>query len=652
MPGLRHLLVAAGICAAAASANAEQAGEPATRQTVTPMSAISGVVTDAITKRHLAGATVSLRVDAQTAALLRPPPVMQTLTDEKGRFVFWPLEARAGYYLNASAIGYSDGGYGRDAGSDSGRRVTLVDRQWFDRADVELRRPGAISGRVLDERGDPVVGVLVRAMRVIHMAGRQQLAGGPTANTDDRGAYRIAGLQPGPYLIIVPSTQMAAPAAALAPLAAKMSGMPSAISPQTTADPMLDIDGVNRLVVGRHAVPPMSADGRLMAYPIAWHPGTPSAATATIVEVGHGDRTGVDVRLQPTRAVTVSGMVEGPGDVIAKMTLRLVPAGNEGLGLGAETATALVAPNGSFTFLNVPAGEYMLDARGTMTEYEFDAGSARYNMPLPPGMTSTGSSAMSLSTGTPGAGMATVSYGPDRHFARLAVVVGERDISNLAVTVHATGTLRGRLAFEGQSPRPEMFPFIIAEPATGDASLGQPRNSNRSGDSTEFVLEGLLPGEYFLRVRGTNPWIVKSISSAGRDYTDTPFDAAGGRHFTDVVITLIDRQAVIEGMVTTSDGRPAPAATVIAFPVDREQWVNYGLTPHRIRTARITNTGSYCLAPLPAGEYFVVAVDDAVARMWHDPAFFEAAVGSASRVKVDWGGTAGQNLRLAEVTAR
>lgn len=615
--------------------------------------AVSGVVTDAVTHRPLGGVTVSLGMD-RAPGMLRPPPLQETITDEKGRFVFWPVEAGSGYFVNASAFGYFEGGYGRDGSERAGRRIALADRQWFDRADISMWRPGAVSGRVLDEHGDPVVGVMVRVMRQVHVAGRAQIASGPNTTTDDRGAYRFAGLLPGRYFVVVPSTQMAAPASALAPLAAKLdpSRVSSGISPPTTGDPMLDVDGATRLVVGRFPTPPASDAGRLMAYPVSWHPGAPTVHSASPIDLDYGtEQTGADVRLEPTPTVRLSGIVRGPAAVPSGLTLRLMPAGSEGLGLGSEAATALVAADGTFTFVNVPAGEYVIDARGTITEYEFNAGSARYNLPLPPGTTSTGGSAMSLPSGTPGTGMTAIKFeAGDRYWGRLPLAVGERDLVNLVLDLQPTMTLKGRLVWEGRTQPAAQRPFIVAEPADGDPALGQSLNMQAPG-AEEFLIEGLLPGQYVLRIRGTGDWTVKSIASGGRDYTNTPFDVAGGRDFTDVTITLTDQTPIVEGTVSDSLGRSA-AAAVIVFPAQKSEWSNYGLSPLRIKATRVDNRGAYRMTGLPAGAYLIVAVGETQADGWHDPAFFEAAASLASRLTLAWGRNAALNLRIVEVPTR
>jgi hypothetical protein len=561
--------------------------------------------------------------------------------------VFTSLPA-AQYFVNASSVGYFDGGFGRSMSIRTGTPIALADRQWFDRADIQLSRPGAVTGRVIDEHGEAVVGVPVRVLRQVMVAGKPQVASSSNTTTDDRGVYRIGGLSPGRYYVSVPSVQMAAPAEALA---AALSSTQSWSRSSTTADPTLDVGG-QRLVVGRFAPPPLSADGRATAYPPLFYPGTSSLNEAGTIELDFGvDKSGIDFRLTPVPAFVVSGVVQGPKEALSQLTLRLMPAGSEELGIGAEAATALVTADGRFTFVNVPAGDYTIDARATITEYEFNAGSARYGLPTAPGARNTGGSAMSLQSGTPGTGMTTMQFGNDRYWGRANVSVGGRDISDIALQLREAVKLTGHHLLEGTAAPPPagMAAFIRAEPAGGRASLGQPRNTISPRDeSASFNIEGLLPGEYVLRFSSTGGnWIVKSIIWDGHDYTHRPFDASRGRDFTDVVVTFTDKLTTLEGSVTAADGRQAPEGVVIAFPVEKEQWSNYGLTPLRIATSKISNAGTFKFTTLPAGEYFVIAVNDAHATAWHDPSFLSGAVAQASRVRLSWGQASTASLKMA-----
>ena len=192
------------------------AGAAASQQAVAPVqpsAAISGVVLDGVTQKPIAGAiveisgvptpigggpveaagrftTASMGADGRVT-LIEPPPELfrsqRQLTDELGRYVFINLPGNMSYALTAVRVGYFDSAYGRRPTTLTERRITLVDGQWFRDARIEMIRPSAINGRVLDETGDPVVGVVVRLYIEILVGGVRQTAAGPATLTDDRG---------------------------------------------------------------------------------------------------------------------------------------------------------------------------------------------------------------------------------------------------------------------------------------------------------------------------------------------------------------------------------------------------------------------------------------------------------------------------------
>ena len=58
---------------------------------------------------------------------------------------------------------------------------------------IRLWKGGAITGRVLDEAGEPLVDVAVAA---VQRSSDGRLLTGPTARTDNRGVYRLGTLTP------------------------------------------------------------------------------------------------------------------------------------------------------------------------------------------------------------------------------------------------------------------------------------------------------------------------------------------------------------------------------------------------------------------------------------------------------------------------
>lgn len=624
--------------------------------------AISGVVTDGTTRQPIANVLVSLSTSSRGTAGV----VLRVATDQSGRFVFTRLPGASNYYLHAFCFGYFDGGYGRDLpATPEGRVITLADGEWFRDVAITMYRPGAITGRVVDETGEPVAGVMIRVLPQVLVSGVSRSAAGPVARTDDRGIYRIGGLAPAKYVVSFPSVQAAIPADTPVPtllgLTPDRFQMVSRVGATLEIPRTVAVDFGNNIVVGDYLTPRASADGRAQVYPPVFYPNARAIGEAAIVEVAYGEeRVGIDFHLRPESTARVTGRVIGPAEVVAGLTVRLVPKGSEGLGLGSEAATALANGVGAFTMLHVPLGEYTLVAsRGTMQYHYAPVGSnLDTDLPKPPAFSGEGGAGQ-VTTATPGVGYSINRSEGDRvHFARVALSVTTPDVNDVEVEMRPGATIRGRLVWESGSPqlpmgvsgagpgaaqaRPATIP-MYAEPADGNPELGMP-GGRYDPVTHEFEVAGLYPGQYRLTFWGVP--FVKSIVWEGRDLTYEPFNASQGADFSGVVITVTDQAATIEGGVRDDSGNRVTSAAVLVFPTDRQRWTRYGLSPRYIRSTQATNNGTYKVT-VPGGEYYVVAVEVPRAPGVYDPAFLSMLVArGADVVRVNWGESKSQNVPL------
>ena len=87
-----------------------------------------------------------------------------SLTDAEGRFEFRDLPAGS-FTINATKSGYVTVQYGQTRPYESGRPIELADKQIVANADISMPRGSAISGRILDEFGEPMPDVSVTALR-------------------------------------------------------------------------------------------------------------------------------------------------------------------------------------------------------------------------------------------------------------------------------------------------------------------------------------------------------------------------------------------------------------------------------------------------------------------------------------------------------
>jgi hypothetical protein len=150
-----------------------------------------------------------------------------------------------------------------------------------------LWRAAVIAGRVTADNGDPMIGVEVRAMKQVFMAGRRQSETPIRAKTDDLGAYRFSDLIPGEYLVAVLSSVLSEPAGFAGAIRAG-SETPRAYYQTMTDlgaapivfDRAIGVAGANRPLVGSLSPLPSvpAADAAWPTYPTTFHPTSTSDA--------------------------------------------------------------------------------------------------------------------------------------------------------------------------------------------------------------------------------------------------------------------------------------------------------------------------------------------------------------------------------------
>ena len=163
------IFTAVALCARAQSARTAPVA-------TSPIITISGRVVADATGDPIPNARVTFSPSAQGT------PVV--LTDGDGRFTLTALPG-------TSIVVASKSGYGR-------AEVTLANGQ---PVNFRLRRGAVISGRVVDEFGDPVPAILVTGEASSTSATNPTIVA--TADTDDRGEYRLASLPAGSFAVAV-----------------------------------------------------------------------------------------------------------------------------------------------------------------------------------------------------------------------------------------------------------------------------------------------------------------------------------------------------------------------------------------------------------------------------------------------------------------
>jgi hypothetical protein len=156
---------------------------------------LEGVVRRPDTKSPIEGVTVSLSGGSGQATVI---------TDAAGRFQF-PNLAAGTYNLTARRDGYAiPAARLDDIRANTARMTAIVTDQKTAQTMLELLPGGRVSGRVYDNKGQPLANVQVVPFIEGYPDGRRTLivpSGAPRVQTDDRGEFRMWGLVPGQYYL-------------------------------------------------------------------------------------------------------------------------------------------------------------------------------------------------------------------------------------------------------------------------------------------------------------------------------------------------------------------------------------------------------------------------------------------------------------------
>ena len=308
---------------------------------------LSGRVTVEGTNAPVAGARVMvltiMRAAMPPSGPMPIPP--QVMTDQDGRFVFNSV-APGEYRIDVQKTGFAS----LMDPSTRPRTYTVAAGQALDNISVVLQKGAVISGKVLDQKGEPVTDARVMALRRITPPGTStapsRLIPAPMQGpqqTNDIGEYRVAGLPPGEYFL------------AASPRALGFAG-PGAAS--TTGN-------------GGGALTPTTT----------YYPGTADQAGAQAITVAAGaEVSNIVFTLQSAPAYRVSGMVvDENGAPIAHAMVMLMNDPRSGMMFIGPGGNAQTGDDGRFSIGDVTPGAYRLNASVPMIMNSGGAGGVGFS---------------------------------------------------------------------------------------------------------------------------------------------------------------------------------------------------------------------------------------------------------------------------------
>jgi hypothetical protein len=254
--------------------------------------------------------------------------VFSVVTSDDGKFEFTGLAAGK-YFLQGDKRGYLPGSY-----DQHGQYSTaIVTGAGIETENLILRLPPAayITGKVLDESGDPVRRATVNLYQINHNEGVGRIVGVRDATTDDLGAYELGPQTPGTYFV----STSAKPWYAINAASSDANGG----AKSGHVDPALDV-----------------------AYPLTYYGDVTDADSATPMQLRGGDRLQADIHLNPVQALHLyfHAANDPQRGVQFPQLVRSGLGGEEGM---VQSNVQPVSP-GLWEITGIPAGRYSVRIPG------------------------------------------------------------------------------------------------------------------------------------------------------------------------------------------------------------------------------------------------------------------------------------------------
>jgi hypothetical protein len=216
------------------------------------------------------------------------------------------------------------------------------------------------------------------------------------------------------------------------------------------------------------------------------------------------------------------------------------------------------------------------------------------------------------------------------------------DIDGVVLTHRTGSTVSGTIVTDEGTPPPFPVSGVRVMIDTSSDKVLPTVRVVQVGNDWSFKMQG-LGGPFLFRLTGLpEDWMLASGTLNGQDITDEHFDVpTGGKEITGAKLVVTRRVTRLTGTVLDDRGNPMPAASVLVFADDPQDWF-----PHSraVRVTRPDADGRFTITHLPPGTYRAVAVDFIEQGQEEDAAFLRELRDAATLFTLMEGGI--QTLRL------
>lgn len=384
------------------------------------------------------------------------------------------------------------------------RTVFLSDKQDLTGVDIRLRAQGEITGRITNEDGDPLAGIVVWLVAREYSLGELKYILTFRGRTNEAGEYTIRGVTPGrPYLVLAaPFQQITRPVSGVA------------------ADPQRR----------KPVVAP------------TYYPGTERAEGGLGVAIRPAEkREHVDIRMTTTASFCAEGVV--PPDVPGEPMWFELTAGSEGPVQGAIRTVSSVAnfsllpldvqmgPDGRFRICELPPGNYRLSVHSDVPKEK----------------------------GRPTA--------IPRVNGSTEFTIVDRDLNEITVSAMPQIRVPGQVEWADDLKGLDGVQVTVRLLPLGRMARPQEVLTATVTASGIFFFDRLLMGEYAIRVEGLpRSTYVKDVLYAGRSVLASPLRVGDTIGSGDLRVVLGRNGGYVNVRVLDRENNAIPDTTVVIFP--------------------------------------------------------------------------------------
>jgi len=504
-----------------------------------------------------------------------------TNTDEKGHFEFADL-APGIYYIRATHTGM--------VMKEAERNATMVKLQAGQPQSLNLVMlpSGAITGRVLNEEGEPLQNVSVAAMRYVYTIAGRHLTEAKRTTSDDKGEYRLFGLKPGSYLLLADTTR-----------------------------PSFDNGDATGFAIGtNNPSDPAKKEQKVYAPTFYQNESSPDQAAPVVLKAGDEAHADFNLVRVPAHHITgkVTGIVPGKPSDKPEEFHSFVTAQRQGSQF--PVAFNTIAKDSSFDIGPVAPGKYKISA------------------------VQQGSSSGSRDVVVTNADVTNIT---------IALGAGSREIHGVVRAENDNKIDYTKLLVVLVPARDSESISDLSSTIEGLQSEGDFSEVGKDGSFKLDISPSTKPYQIVLSARGSGleDWFTSKVIASGRDVQASGLKITETEPRT-LEVLVSDKGASIEGTALDKEKKPFPNAEVFAVPSDPKLRKRLDL----IQKTTADQQGRFKLRGIRPGEYIAMALEEAEEQPFMEDRFLAQNSGQVQAVKVETGGKQKLDLMVIRAEAQ